>query len=184
MFVMKINMDIKSVFKNKRGLSTVIATVLIILLVVVSVTIVWTFVKNFVTTQTEKTGCFEIESSDKVTLNGYYTCYNSSNNEVQFSINIKDATIDSLIISITMAGNSRSFGLTNNYTVDPDLRPYAGEFGQPVKLPGRNQGLTYSAKTFVGGKVDSIAIAPVIAGKQCGATDETYDVSDCGLFVN
>lgn len=187
MFATKINMDIESVFKNKNGLSTVIATVLIILLVVVSVTIVWTFVRNMIddNLNEEAQTCLDLETSDKVALNGYYTCYNTTAtpSEVQFSISMKDIEIDSLIILITMEGNSQSFTLTNNATNFTNLRPYTGNFNDPVKLPGKNAGSTYSASGFTGAKVDSIIISPVVGGKQCGATSQTYQVVDCRSLV-
>lgn len=178
---MKTNMDIELVSKNKKALSTVIATVLIILLVVVSVTIVWTFVKNMIDERLNKEAqtCLDLETSDKVVLNGYYTCYNTTFDEVQFSISLKDVEIDSLIVSIAMEGNSQSFTLTNNATSYANLRPYTGEFNDPVKLPGKNAGTTYSASGFTGAKVDSIIISPVVNGKQCGATSEMYQVVDC-----
>ncbi|MCX6750604.1 MAG: hypothetical protein NTZ83_04050 [Candidatus Pacearchaeota archaeon] len=187
---MKINMDTESVLqtKNKRALSTVIATVLIILLVVVSTTIVWVFVRNIVVSRTHGVDtCFNVEASDKVTINDYYTCYNQTSNEVQFSVSITDAQIDSLIVTILIGGNSRSFTLTNNDTVIQDLAPYKGNYGTPVKLPGTNEGRTYVANFTTEfeqgvGKVDWIKIAPVIEEKQCGASDETYQVEDCGMF--
>ncbi|MGY4884758.1 MAG: archaellin/type IV pilin N-terminal domain-containing protein [Nanobdellota archaeon] len=176
-------MDTESVFRNKRALSTVIATVLIILLVVVSVTIVWTFVKNMVddNLNEEAQTCLDLETTDKVALNGYYTCYNTTATpgEVQFSISLKDVQIDSLIISIAMDGNSQSFTLTNNATSYENLRPYTGNFNDPVQLPGKNAGKTYSASGFTGTKVDSIIISPVVGGKQCGATSQMYQVVDC-----
>jgi len=178
MFVMKTNMDTESVFKNKKGLSTVIATVLIIMLTLVAVTILWASIKTFLNRNTD-TSCFDIESANVIVLNGYYTCYNSTHDEVQFSIDRKDVEIDSLIVVISMDGSSRSFTLTNSDTTNTNLRPYSGDFGQAVKLPGKNEGLTYSARTFTGAKVDSIQIAPVVGEKQCGATSQTYQVVDC-----
>lgn len=189
MFVTKINMDINlwSKTKNKKALSTVIATVLLILLVTVAISVVWVFVNNIVKERTEGTqSCFDVESSEKVTINDYYTCSNLTYNEVQFSINIKDAEIDSLIISILVGGNSKSFTLTNTDTVVPNLRPYKGLYTEAVKLPGKNEGKTYVAGGFEQGaeKVDWIKIAPVIEKKQCGASDETYQVEYCSTFEN
>jgi hypothetical protein len=181
-------MDTKSLFKdkNKKALSTVVSTVLIILLVVVSTSIVWVFVKNIVESRTKGVNtCFDVSSSGKVALNEYYTCYNKTSGEVQFSIDIKDAKIDSLIIAIAVAGSSKSFTLTNNYTTNPSLKPYPdGNYGDNVKLPGKNEGLTYVASGFAGTKVDSIVIAPIIDGKQCDSSDETYEVENCNLLAD
>jgi hypothetical protein len=180
-------MGTKSVLrtKNKKALSTVVATLLIILLTMVSAAILWTAIKAFLKTNIDKTDCFDVESSDKVILNGRYTCYNSTFHEVQFSVTLGDVDIDSLIVSITMEGVSRSFTLTNDYAANPYLRPYKGNFNDPVKLPDKNGGLTYSASgDFTGAKIDSIQIAPVVDGKQCGATSQIYQIEDCMAFAD
>jgi hypothetical protein len=171
---------------NKKGLSTVIATVLIILLVVVSVGIVWGFVKNIVEGSTKSTtSCFDVESSNKVALNSYYTCYNSTSGEVQFSINIEDVEIDELVISILSEGSSKSFTLTNDEANFTNLRPYKGNYGDYLKLPGKNEGLTYVVSGFSGGeKIDSIKIAPVVDGEQCSTSDQTSQVDSCVLLAN
>jgi hypothetical protein len=172
--------------KNKKSLSSVIATVLLILLVTAAMAIVWVFVNNIIKNRTEGTqSCFDVESSEKVTLNGYYTCSNLTKGEVQFSINIGDAEIDSLVISILVNGNSKSFTLTNNDSAVTNLRPYNGTAGDLVKLPGKNEGKTYVASGFgAAEKVDWIKIAPVIDKKQCDASDSTYNVVDCSLLAN
>jgi len=54
-----------------------------------------------------------------------------------------------------------------------------------VKLPGKNEGLTYVASGFDGSdKIDSIKIAPVIDEEQCSAVDTTSQVDSCSLLVN
>ncbi len=180
-------MDIQLMFKlhGKRALSTVIATVLLILLVLVTTTIVWTFVKNMVTERTEGVQeCFEAQSAGKVVLNNYYTCYNKTTNEVQFSINIGDIDINALVVLISTGGESRSFTITNNDTVISNLKPYKGEYSTPVKLPGKNEGKTYVAGGFGTDieKVDWIKLSPIVGTKQCGSSDEDYEIASCALF--
>jgi hypothetical protein len=187
MFATKTNMDIKLQYKmkKKKGLSTVIATVLLILLVTVSMSIVWVFVRNIITERTEGAkSCFDVESSDVVTINSYYTCYNSTHGKVQFSINIGDVEIESVIVSILMNGNSIPFVITDDLSAVPGLAPY-GSAGGDVKLPGKNEGRTYVASgsgIIANSKVDSIKIAPVVEGKQCGMSDSIYAVDDCSLL--
>ena len=189
---MKTNMDMKLYYNmaNKKALSTVIATVLLILLVTASTAVVWVFVNNIVTERTAGVqSCFELESSEKVTLNEYYTCYRNTTvqpgfEEVQFSINIGDAEIDKLIVLIAVDGNSKSFTLTNDNGVITNLKPYKGLSGDPVSLPGKNEGKTYVAEGFIDSEnVDSIKISPVVENKQCGASDTIYEVEDCILLV-
>jgi hypothetical protein len=102
MFAMKMKMDTESLFKKKKGLSTVVSTVLIILLTIVAVTIVWVSVRAFIENETSKTKCFDVEAGGKVVLNGAYTCFDDTLNEVQFSITMKDIAIDALIVTIEM----------------------------------------------------------------------------------
>jgi uncharacterized protein (UPF0333 family) len=172
--------------KNKKGLSTVIATVLLILLVVVATSIVWMFVNNIVKDSTDKRtqSCFNAISSSKVTINDYYTCYNSSSGKVQFSINIGDVDVEGVVVSILMGGNSRSFTITNQVQVINYLLPYGNSGLTTVNLPIKNGGKTYIATGFqVNSKVDSIKIAPIIEGKQCDMSDSTYQVDDCSLLI-
>jgi len=171
--------------KNKKSLSTVIATVLLILLVTVATAIVWVFVNNIVSERTKGVqSCFDVESSGKVTINNYYTCFNSTAGEVQFSINIGDAEIDSLVIFILVGGNSRSFTLTNNNASFDDLKPYKGIYNTNVTLPKKNEGRTYVANFPGVEKVDWIKIAPVIDKKQCDSSDATYEIDSCALLVS
>lgn len=173
--------------KKNKGLSTVIATVLIILLVTISIGIVWKFISNIVNPdELEKAhSCFDVESSNTVTINGYYTCYNKTSNNVQFSINIEDVDIDGLVVTILTSGNSKSFTLTNENTTSANLKPYGGQYSTNVTLPGKNEGKTYVAQGFGEiSKVDSIKIAPIVDGKQCGQSDATYQIDECYLFAN
>ena len=171
--------------KKNKGLSTVIATVLIILLVTISIGIVWKFISNIVNPdELEKAhSCFDVESSNTVTINSYYTCYNET--FVQFSISIEDVDIDGLVVTILTGGNSKSFTLTNDLAVIANLKYYEGAYGNNVSLPGKNEGKTYVAQGFGDiSKVDSIKIAPIVDGKQCGQSDATYQIDACYLFVN
>lgn len=170
----------------KKGLSTVIATVILILLVVVATTIVWGFVNNTIREKTEEVGtCFDVETSRGVAINDFYTCYDSSNNEVQFSITIADVEVEGLLVSILAGGATKTFTLTNEDQVISDLKPYQGNLNQPVKLPGKNAGLTYVASGFSGlQKIDWIKIAPIIDGKQCDTSDSTYEIVDCSFLAS
>lgn len=183
-------------FNNKKALSTVVATVIIILLTVAAIAIVWTFVRNMVNENKNKVeSCFEVESSEKVILNPLYTCYinqtvdggDAAFEEVQFSINIADVTLESLVVAIEFGGESRSIKLNNTPTSYANIKPYGTgtNWGEAVVLPGENSGKTYVVN-FEGTsatKVDLIRIAPVINGEQCGVTDKISDVVNCNLLV-
>jgi hypothetical protein len=174
-------------YLNKSGLSTVVSVLLIILLTMAAIAIVWTFVRNMVNENKDQVeSCFKVESSEMVTLNGLYTCYDTTTipDNIQFSINIGDVEIDSLVVSIMYAGSSESVILTNEPIAITTLKPYGGAFNQPVSLPGKNSGKTYALRVedeLTG--IDWIKIAPIINDNQCGVTDQIYDVSDCSLIV-
>lgn len=86
--------------KNKKAISGVIAAVIMIAVVMAAVIIVWGAVIPMVREQLKGTeSCFGI--FEKVTINSMYTCYNSSSNSFQFSINIGDIDVEKVIVSIS-----------------------------------------------------------------------------------
>jgi hypothetical protein len=178
-------------YKSKRALSTVVSVLIIILVTMAAIAIVWTFVRNMVIDNRDQVeSCYKVESSEKVILNGLYTCYNvistEAYDEIQISIGLGDVDIDSLIVSAMYEGSSESFTLTHDVpsTSTPNLRPYGGTWSDVETLPEQNAGKTYVLRVDdVLTGVDWIKIAPVINGKQCGVTDQIYDVSDCSLIV-
>jgi hypothetical protein len=175
--------------KNKKALSTVVATVLLILLTVVAITVVWVFVNNFIKKQTDAS-CQQVQTNPGlVALNEYYTCFNSTSNEVQVSINIGDVEIEELLISILADGATQSIILNNTDTLisNPSVRYYkTGEPNVPtlVKLPVKNAGLTYQIGGFTGEQIDWIKIAPTMNGKSCEATDTVNSVVNCNILAN
>lgn len=171
--------------KNKKALSAVVATVILILLVVAATAIVWTFVNKLVKEKTSQTEtCFDVESGEKVTLNNYYTCYDSATGEVQFSLSIADVDVDEVLVSILAGGSTKSFTIKNESTVINNLRYYNSVPGA-VQLPERNAGLTYVASGFIGNsKIDWIKISPIIDGRQCATTDTINEIESCSLLVN
>ena len=78
---------------KKRGMSAVIATVILIVLVLTLISIVWAVVNNLVSQQIDETeSCFGI--FDKIEIQNRYTYYDSSTNELEFSVAVKDVKID------------------------------------------------------------------------------------------
>ncbi len=98
--------------KNKRGLSEVVGTVLIIGLTVAAGAIVWAVVNSLITDNlNEGQACFGV--FDQVKLNNDYTCYNSSSNNLQFSIKVGDINITQIVVSVSFGGASESATLKN-----------------------------------------------------------------------
>lgn len=168
--------------KNKRGISGIVATVIMIALVMAAVSIIWAVINNMMKEKTASAeSCFG--NFEKVTLNAMYTCYDSSTDYVQFSINIADTDVDSVLIAVSSAGAIKSFEISNT----PDEITNLGNYPTPVfgtddiVLPGENAGKTYVTNYF-SSEPDLIEIAPVIGGTQCGVSDSISDIDDCSIL--
>ncbi len=175
--------------KNKKALSTVVATVIIILLTVSAIAIVWTFTRDVVVKNRDQVeSCLGVETGDKVTLNGLYTCYTIGGGGVdlvRFSINIADVEVNSLIVSIMASGKTKTITLTKSEMSDNNIRYYGGAFGESISLPGKNSGKTYEIRNLEFGvtdKIDLIRIAPIINNNQCEITSQIRDISNCNLM--
>ena len=167
---------------KKKGLSTVVATVLLIALVMVATTIVWSSVRKLIRDKTEGAqSCFDIKVSEKVIINEDYTCYNSTDNHVQFSLNIGDVDIEGLVISIESEGSSKGYTLTNSVQNISGLVNYPDK-SNGVALPSKNSGKTYIATGFPE-PADSIIIAPIVLDKTCAPSDEIHQIEDCMVFI-
>lgn len=166
--------------ENRKGVSAVVITMLMVLLVVAAASIIWVAVNNLVKGGTGSSkSCYDILG--KITLNSEYTCYNNSNDRVLFSINIGDAEIDELLVSIANERNSTLFKLSNEETVIANLMYYKGIGGNPVKLPGKNAGKTYIATSILE-KPLKIEIAAIIKEKACESSDSLTDIPSCSAL--
>lgn len=185
--------------KNPKGLSGVITAVIMIALVMAAAVIVWGVVNNTIRKQMDSSeACFG--NYNKVTLNGIYTCYDSKLDTFQFSLNIEDIEVDEVIVSVSSAGATNSYTLTNTEQIITGLFPYVtqgvacsaevacvGEevcinrncvLPSDVVLPGENAGLSYIASGFTS-KPDLIQIAPIINGQQCEISDTISNIEPC-----
>lgn len=165
--------------KNRKAMSTIVTAVIMIALVMVAVAIVWVVVRNIIQDRLEGAeSCFGIY--EKVTINNIYTCYDSTNSQFQFSINIRDIDVDKVIVSVSGAGATNSYELTNQSQTIENLANYESTgFGTDIiNLPEKNSGLTYVASGFTA-KPDLIQIAPVIGGELCGESDSLAEIDEC-----
>lgn len=165
--------------KNKNGLSAVITTLILIALVIAAIAIVWVTVTNLLTSKLDAAeSCMGI--FEKVEINKLYTCYNGSSDRFQFSINIREITIDEAVVSVSGAGTTKSYTLTNVAVAIPNLANYGSTgFGTDlIQLPGKNSGLTYVSNYFDSAP-DSIKIAPTINGNQCEVSDSLLEIYSC-----
>jgi FlaG/FlaF family flagellin (archaellin) len=166
---------------KKKGLSDVIATVILIALVMAATAVVWGAVNKIIRDKTND-ACMDVGFSQKVTINEDYTCYNSTDDQIQFSLAIWDVNIDGVLVSVTSSGNSKSYTITNTPQTIAGLVNYPDK-STSIKLPAKNSGLTYIATGFPT-EVDSIKIAPIVGDKQCELSDQINQIEDCSVFVN
>jgi hypothetical protein len=169
---------------KRKGVSVVVATVIMIVLVIAAIAIVWVVVTNIVEEGIEGSeACFGI--FDKVTIENGYTCYNSSSEEFQFSINLGDIQVDEILVAVSSAGSTKSFNLGSN-TQESYLKNYLDEsYGGTLQFPGKNAGRTYvldMSSAGLSGSPDSLEIAPIINDEQCGVSDSVSEFDDCLLL--
>jgi hypothetical protein len=88
--------------------------------------------------------------------------------------------IDKVIVSISSAGTTNSYTLTNEEQTIEGLTPYPSGSGDVV-LPDKNGGLTYI--TDIETKPDTIRITPVVGGKQCEVSDSLSEIDNCLSLV-
>ena len=165
----------------KKGISGVITAVIMIALVMAAITIVWAIVNKTIRGQMEGAeSCFG--NYNKVTINEMYTCYDLIEDRVHFSLNIGDIDVDEVIVSISSAGSTNSYTLTNEDGTIEGLGNYpTPDFGNDyIKLPTKNAGKTYIASGF-DSEPDLIKIAPVIGGQQCEVSDTLSGIENCLL---
>ena len=165
--------------ENKRGISGIIGVVILIALVFAAGVIVWIAVINLVTDKLEGAGsCIDI--FEKVNLNSQYTCFDSTNNRVLFSINRADVDISAVVVVISTGGSSKSFTLNETDYNLVDITDYPTP-DSAEKMPGKNEGRTYycTSTTVCASHPDKIEIAPVVDNKQCSAIDSIDDIPFC-----
>lgn len=147
--------------RDKKAISGIVATVLMIALVLLAVGVVWGFVSNVLEGQTEQaSSCFEIIG--KIELRDQYTCYDSSENELKFSISVGDVEIDDIRVTTTSEEGSESFLLS--------------DVGEEIS---KNSGKTFRKEME---KPDSIFIVPLIEGNSCEKADTINSIPDCAVF--
>ena len=162
--------------KSKKGLSGIVAAVIMIALVMVVAGIVWGVVTNLVSERLEDAGtCLDVLGT--VSINGQYTCHDTTADELYLSIGVGEIELEKIIISISGAGSSNSYELTND-SGSSQLMNYTG--GSDVRMPGKNSGLTYRLPMVE--RPDEIRLIPVIAGQQCDVADSTSTITSCALI--
>lgn len=167
---------------DKKGMSQIVATMLMIVLVLGVTTLVFNVVTNLVNEEIESSeSCFG--NFGKVTINKQYTCHDFDSNEFQFLINVGDVDIDGLLVSISGNSGTKSFKITDEAI--GFVKTYNGLYVDEINPPNKNSGLTYIVNlSEIGiGSADSVTIAPIIEGTQCGVSDSLSGIDNCKLLA-
>lgn len=170
--------------QSKRGLSGVVTAMILIALAIAMVAIIWLVIGNLVNDQLDSAGsCVDVFG--KVSLNNRYTCYNSSSNELQFSISIGDIEPTSVIVGVSGEGSTTSVTINNVTGTVANLVTYPSR-STSIALPSKNGGLTYildlTAAGF-SGQPDSVSLIPIIGKNQCEVSDSINQIDNCELLV-
>jgi hypothetical protein len=168
----------RNLVSDKHALSAIVITVILIALSMAAVIVVWVFVNNMIKKQISSSeSCFG--NFDKVKLNQQYTCYDSTNNILRFSLNIGNIEVDKVVVSVSSASAVKSYEIINGTEIS-GLVMYSGTNPSTILLPGKNSGLTYNATGF-SSSIDLVQISPVIGGTQCEVSDSISEVETCQI---
>lgn len=165
---------------KKRAISTIIASLLLVALTIVGIAIVGVIIKNVINEQKETTeSCFGI--FEDVTLNGIYTCYNNSSEDLLFSIKVGDVDIQKIVVTISGEGITKSLGINTTASTITGVANYPSGLTS-ITLPNKNSGKTYIYDLSVAGftaRPYMIEIAPVVEGTQCDVSDSMTSINNC-----
>lgn len=165
--------------KNKQGLSTIITTLILVLLVFIAVGIIWGVINNILKEKVDESeSCFG--NFGKLEINSEYTCYNSSEKVLYFSIERKNFELEKIIVAIYIGQESQIIELLETPSSIFGLTSYSGS--SEVKVPPKNGGSTYKLNLTQLGfsrEPDSIKISPIVNGNQCETLDELNEIDNC-----
>lgn len=166
---------------KNRGMSAIIVTLLLVMLTVVLIGVVWGVINSMIHKQISSSEACYSGLSSMVTIDNKYTCYNSSSQEVQVSLNVGSVDLDGIVVAINGNSDSGAFTLMNQSSQISGVTNYSG--GTLVQTPGKNSGETYFY-SWAGksGSPDSIEISPVRDGQTCSSSDKIDSLSDCSLL--
>jgi hypothetical protein len=176
---MKTDMDIEFLkMKNKTGMSGMIVAIIMIAMVLLVGGIVWSVVNNLIQGEIGKgSSCFGI--LDKVTIERKYTCFDSDNNIARIQLVLGDIDVEGVLISISDNTTSKEFTLTYSEQIIENLVTYSGE---PLVLPGKNNGTTYNYSWDEDSRPNNVRIAPIIKGNRCEVSDTLSGIDNCSLI--
>lgn len=176
--ILVIQMGIKFLSINRKGLSQIVSTVLLILISVGLVAGIWGVVHTFVSNQMDSAKA--CKNTNLASINDIYTCYNQTNKYTVVSIGVGNTPISAMIVSVDYSGNSKSFKLENTSKEIKNFYYYVPGYGintTAVKLPEVGSSRTFAIT--VTDQPDSIKIGAEVDGKLCGTSDSINNIPLC-----
>lgn len=176
--LVKKDMEKKSIYKNRKALSSVVMMVIMIALVMAIAGVIFTLTRQTVEEEIDKTESCGLNIIDKLFINDLYVCYDSSEERMVFSINREDIEMDKILIALETETEIIKYEIENSEENIPGVYDYPnGLTGSPVSLPGKNGGKTYFLD--ISEKPIQIQIAPIINDEQCDFIDSINNIVDC-----
>lgn len=146
------------------------------MLSVVLVAAIWGIIDSFVEERLEGAeACYKMV--DQITLNNDWTCYNVSSNQLQFSIEMKNANLRGILVSVSFGDRSTVFTIKNESTYVTDVS-YINQELSAIALPPKESAKTYVLSN-VAQKPNEIIIAAISEKKQCDVSDRIDTIHTC-----
>lgn len=155
---------------------------IIVAITISSVGILWYVVNNLIEESMKGSDC--IKTFEKVLINNYYTCNDSSTQELRISVELKDVSdIDISKVIVTVSGDilSKNFEIPANAGEYDFVGSSSGIRGDALILPLKNSAKIYYMNVPLAGigEPSKIEIAPVIGDYQCEISDQLLNIDSC-----
>jgi len=167
-------------FRNKKGISALVATVLLILITVAAVGIIWSAVNPMISDNLKfGQACSDMRMSLEVDSSSAYNCFNSTSNitNVVVSRGVDTLNLVGLQIIASGASGANPFEIklgSNKTNVKTSKDPnYAGTFAYG-DIPVSNGAIAYNLNTSLIGKPDKVAVSAIV---KIGSTEKKCESS-------
>ncbi|PIN78102.1 hypothetical protein COV15_00375 [Candidatus Woesearchaeota archaeon CG10_big_fil_rev_8_21_14_0_10_34_12] len=151
---------------NKQAVSEIVSTVLLILITIIAISIVSVFLLPMIKDRlNEGASCFDVLDSLEIQS----ACY--AGDEVQIGIMVKSDNLAGVAAVVSSISSSKRIDILNNKT-NENIKPYNGNYGEILMLPGENEFKTYILKTGFE-EFSKIELAPLV---QTGKKIKTCEI--------
>jgi flagellin-like protein len=167
---------------NRKAQSQIVGTVLLLLIVIAVGVILMTFVVPFVQERLEGTGCFDITGKVSIMNNPEYTCWNSSESEINLQVHFGDIDIETIkgLMIVTGGADSTSYKLIPGEG-NSEVKNIGKNYNTALEFPGKNTERTFIIKKSGSNEfLDNIKIHAILEGdKTCEQSDIVNNLPSC-----